>query len=200
MNTLANASVSSLSSLASVEGNVDGDRNGDRNGGLNATRAYETADLARGHRKMESRPPEDFDAFFDEDVYDPSHRLRAKDFKEVLRRQYSGDAAQGLAPAETYREFVRRLSDVDCVLLESWLTRFVDSAFGTAAYGDFYWIVEAPDVADIRSSPTFKVAIKDQPPGEDDRDASPVPLVGGAWTPQKDFSQLEFYDVPRLMR
>jgi len=46
MNTLANASVSSLSSLASVEGNVDGDGdgNGNGNGGRKATRAYEVSD------------------------------------------------------------------------------------------------------------------------------------------------------------
>ena len=165
------------------------------------------AAIARGKAKMDSRPQEDFDVFFEAEVVDLDRRVRVKDFKEVLRRNFSGD--ESLSPAGSYREFVQRLNDIDCmpVMIESWIARFVNKTFGIAAYDDeLIWRIAVPDVA---KSPTFKVTLR----GATDDAFLTVLRVGGGdhggveesmprqrtWTRQKNFSQLRLLDVPRLM-
>jgi len=174
------------------------------------------ADLARGAAKMASRPPANgFDDFFETVVLAvKGYRVRVKDFKGVLRKNYVGDVDKGLPPAPSYAEFVQRLNNIDCIMLESWITRFVDDAFGVAARDDYYWRIEIPDVKPD-SSDALKVTLLDAAPlgpdaerlgGGRPGDPTAADDDGGrfefrsVWTPRPNFSQIQFLDVPRTVR
>lgn len=157
-------------------------------------------DLAKGAAKMASRPPPDsFDDFFEKEVVVVGYRVRVHDFKEVLRKRYIGDEGEGISPAESYTEFFQRLNDRDCILLESWISRFIEKEFGSAARGDLYWQIDFPDDLILRSIPAFKVTLVSTQEIQFGG-LSEEPSSSSTWRPMKHFSELQFLDFPVTMR
>lgn len=158
------------------------------------------ADLAKGAAKMASPLQESFDDFFENVVNaNKGYRVRVKNYKEELRKYYEGDVNEGISPSSSYAEFVQRLNDNDCILLESWIERFVDDAFGLAARGDYFWKIDIPEL-DRASRSSFKVKLLDPREALGGGLETDVEPAKSYWRPQANFGSLEFLDVPRMMR
>ena len=110
------------------------------------------ADLQLGQRAMVTSLMMSYDNFYELEIYDSNDRPKVKQFKESMRKYYDGyydtETNTHVPKAASCREFVERLTDIDCVMIETWLARFVDKKFGSASSDNFNWRmnVQSPEV------------------------------------------------------
>lgn len=141
-------------------------------------------DIEKGRSAMDESPLETYDEFYDREIFDANDRPKVKNFKEAMMKYYEGysyldtDSSQQVTVTvhrvKSYREFVKRLNDIDCVMIETWIGRFIDKRFGSAATGDFNWRIDVPVILSNQAS-SFK--IKDLSDGAES--VLPVILKGG---------------------